>query len=67
MDGLLVPSDCCASNDAQENEHALEQMRTVLKADVTPSTELEVEQLLRRVARDAGEPHPAPVAATARG
>src|ERR687886_637103 len=30
---LYVPSDCVASNDPAENEHALKQMETVLKAD----------------------------------
>jgi len=29
---LIVPSDCCASNEASDNEYALEQMRTILKA-----------------------------------
>jgi hypothetical protein len=66
MDGLLVPSDCCASNEAHENDHALEQMRTVLKADVMPSTELDLERLRRRVTRQVGEQHSATVAATAR-
>ena len=37
---LVVPSDCIVSNSAEENEYALKQMRTVLKADVRPSTEL---------------------------
>jgi nicotinamidase-related amidase len=39
---LVVPADCVASNSEEENRHALEQMRTVLKADVTPSTELDL-------------------------
>jgi len=42
---LVVPSDCVASNTEQENRHALEQMRTVLKADTRPSTELIFEDL----------------------
>jgi len=37
---LVVPSDCVASNSAEENQAALEQMRKVLKADVRPSSEL---------------------------
>ena len=37
---LVIPSDCIVSNTAEENEYALKQMRTVLKADVRPSTEL---------------------------
>jgi nicotinamidase-related amidase len=48
---LAVPSDCCASNSAQENRQALEQMRKVLKADITPSTELDLEAVKGR-ARD---------------
>jgi nicotinamidase-related amidase len=48
---LVVPSDCCASNDAESNQHALEQMRTVLKADVRPSTELDLTALKHRAAR----------------
>ncbi len=34
---LVVPSDCIASNTVEENEYALTQMRTVLKADIRPS------------------------------
>ncbi len=37
---LIVPADCVASNTSQENEHALEQMEKVLKADITPSKQL---------------------------
>src|SRR5262249_40947722 len=46
--GLVVPADCVASNSAAENTHALEQMRTVLKADVRPSTEWKFADLLRQ-------------------
>lgn len=45
---LIVPADCTVSNTAEENEHALEQMRLVLKADITESAQLDLEQLLRR-------------------
>jgi nicotinamidase-related amidase len=45
---LLVPSDCVASNEAEENRHALAQMRKVLKADVRPSTALNVAALAQR-------------------
>jgi nicotinamidase-related amidase len=37
---LVVPADCIVSNTAEENEYALKQMHTVLKADVRPSREL---------------------------
>jgi nicotinamidase-related amidase len=42
---VIVPSDCVASNTPGENEHALEQMHKVLKAVITPSTELDLEQI----------------------
>lgn len=44
---LVVPSDCTVSNTARENDNALEQMRIVLKADTRPSTELDLDELLR--------------------
>jgi nicotinamidase-related amidase len=37
---LVVPPDCIVSNTAEENEYALKQMQTILKADVRPSAEL---------------------------
>ena len=51
---LLVPADCVASNTAQLNDYALEQMRTVLKANVAPSTEL-TQVALRRLAKHCPE------------
>ena len=45
---VVVPSDCVASNDPADNHHALRQMQTVLKADITPSTELDLDALKRR-------------------
>jgi nicotinamidase-related amidase len=42
---LVIPSDCVASNDAEENRLALEQMKKVLKADIMPSAELDLEHL----------------------
>lgn len=42
---LVIPADCVASNDAEENRLALEQMKKVLKADITPSAELDLEHL----------------------
>ena len=42
---LVIPSDCVASNSVEENEYALEQMEKVLKADISPSAELDLEQL----------------------
>lgn len=40
---LIVPSDCVAAEDPRESRHALDHMRRVLKADVKPSTEIELE------------------------
>jgi len=44
---VFVPADCVASNTADENQHALEQMRKVLKADITESTGLDLDRILR--------------------
>jgi nicotinamidase-related amidase len=55
---LVVPSDCVASNTPEENEHALELMSKVLKADIRPSKELDLETLKREAARDAEETKP---------
>src|SRR5207249_5017075 len=48
---LVVPGDCTASNDPADNRHALKEMATVLKTDITPSTELDLEALKRGAAR----------------
>lgn len=44
---LVVPADCTVSNTVEENDHALEEIRTVLKADVTESAQLDLRRLLR--------------------
>lgn len=44
---LVVPPDCVASNTPEETRQALELMRTVLKADVRPSAEVDFEALKR--------------------
>jgi nicotinamidase-related amidase len=49
---LFVPEDCVASADPRENEHALEHMRRVLKADTRPSTEIDFEGLKRLARRE---------------
>ncbi|HEV7766853.1 MAG TPA: isochorismatase family cysteine hydrolase [Thermoanaerobaculia bacterium] len=43
---LFVPADCTISNTAEENEHALDQIHRILKADVTQSKELDLHRLL---------------------
>lgn len=45
---LIVPSDCVASNTAEENRHALRQMKKVLKADTSASTKLKLPASRRR-------------------
>lgn len=42
---LFVPSDCAVSQTQEDNEVALKQMEKVLKADIRPSTELNLEEL----------------------
>jgi len=42
---LFVPADAVASNTRDENDHALDQMARILKADVTPTTELDLAAL----------------------
>jgi nicotinamidase-related amidase len=42
---LVVPADCVISNTEEENRNALEQMKKVLKADITPSAELDLEAI----------------------
>jgi nicotinamidase-related amidase len=42
---LVVPADCVASQDPDENRHALRHMRRVLKADIRPSTALNLQAL----------------------
>ena len=45
---LVVPADCIASETASDNRRALATMRTLLKADVTPSTRLSLGRLVAR-------------------
>jgi nicotinamidase-related amidase len=42
---LVVPGDCVASNTADENRYALEQMQKVLKADTRPAADLSFQGL----------------------
>ncbi len=42
---LFVPSDCSVSQTQQENDYALKQMEKVLKADIRPSSKLDLEKL----------------------
>lgn len=49
---LVVPSDCVASIDPNDNAYALRQIREVLHADTTPSTDLDLGSL--RMGRSPG-------------
>jgi nicotinamidase-related amidase len=42
---LIVPRDCVASADKKENQHALQHLERVLKADIRPSTEIDFDKL----------------------
>jgi len=42
---LLVPSDCSASQMQEDNQNALKQMEKVLKADIRPAGELNLQAL----------------------
>ena len=42
---LFVPADCVVSNTDEENQAALKQMQNVLKADITISTELDLQKI----------------------
>lgn len=57
---LVIPSDCVASNTAEENEHALKLMQQVLKADTTPSDELDLEELKRAATHEPEETNAQP-------
>jgi len=61
---LFIPQDCVASNEEDLNGHALEQMRTVLKADIRPAAEIDLAALQRERAerQPNAEPQPAPPA-----
>ena len=47
---VIVPADCVASNTQEENRYALEQMREILKADITSSDQLDLDAILTRSA-----------------
>ncbi|MCA1556521.1 MAG: cysteine hydrolase [Acidobacteria bacterium] len=55
---LVIPADCVASSDTEENRHALEHMRRVLKADTRLSTEINFDELKQRAAREDPNPQP---------
>lgn len=42
---VVVPRDCIASERDEDNEHALRQIERLLKADVSPSTDVDLAAL----------------------
>jgi nicotinamidase-related amidase len=48
---ILAPADCMVSNTAAENAHALQQIRTTLKGNLTPSTDLTFRRSKARASR----------------
>ena len=49
---LFIPCDCVASETKQQNDYALKLMERVCKADITPSTELDLDAIVN--AKTAG-------------
>ena len=43
---VFVPGDCIASEDAEQNRQVLMLMQRVLKAEITPSTDLNLENIM---------------------
>ncbi|HEV3469405.1 MAG TPA: isochorismatase family cysteine hydrolase [Pyrinomonadaceae bacterium] len=58
---LVIPSDCVASNDPEENRYTLEKMARLLKADTRPSAEIDFDELKQLSAREPA-PNPEPQA-----
>jgi nicotinamidase-related amidase len=44
---IVAPSDCSAAERRQDHEYALEQMKKILKADIRPWRELDLDRLGR--------------------
>jgi nicotinamidase-related amidase len=53
---IFVPSDCVVSNTEEDNEYALKQMETVLKADTNIAAKLNLKALSRENAQNAQMP-----------
>jgi nicotinamidase-related amidase len=52
---LVVPSDCVASNTEEDTRASLEQLQYILKADVRPSDELDLNELMAEVEPNSGQ------------
>lgn len=45
---LIIPRDCVAAADTQKNENALEYIQRVLKTDISPSKEIDFNELRKK-------------------
>ena len=52
---VVVPSDCVASNTKEDTRVTLEQLQTILKADVGPSHELDLGELMTQPEPNRGQ------------
>ena len=52
---LVIPKDCVVSEDKSENKKALEYMKRVVDADITPSTDLDLRILAQRKGAGSGD------------
>jgi nicotinamidase-related amidase len=48
---LVIPADCVASSDPEENAHTLEKMKRLMDADISPSTEIDFAKLKEKAKR----------------
>jgi nicotinamidase-related amidase len=55
--GLIIPEDCVAAVEEEDHRTALKLMRRVLKADVRPSTEIDLRALAASTAASARVRH----------
>jgi nicotinamidase-related amidase len=55
---LYAPADCVASNEVENNRIALELMDRVLKADIRPSTDLDLDSICRQAYEASGKIQP---------
>ena len=45
---IFIPRDCAASIETSDNETMLRQMERIIKSDIRPSTELDIESLIQK-------------------
>lgn len=55
---LIVPADCIASNEPQDNEYALQQMQKILKANISSSDQLDLHALKRKASEQDAPTNP---------